>query len=276
MPARKRLGNHGARAGRAHAAVQPPATYRGAIRWKPEMPIGLRRNWTRDAVGGPVTHIEGYRVRCRRRLRSQFSVGLQALFWGTREIRRTVEDAQVVPAPRTFDASGQGPDRRGDDDGARAASGCPVPGSPVPPRREWGPWVATARAPRTPGYRRGWRPKQFRRSRPASRRQARPHSPDQRSRRAQIATSATSPFRQSNARLRKLFGDLRTVTRAARSCGQTPVAERTGPTTGKWATPAPPIGEAGVCEVSLYSGIQTPKKSKPNWLNCGFQTGVSW
>jgi len=29
-------------------------------------------------------------------------------------------------------------------------------------------------------------------------------------------------------------------------------------------------------EVSLYSGIQTPKKLKPNWLNCGFQKGVSW
>jgi hypothetical protein len=38
----------------------------------------------------------------------------------------------------------------------------------------------------------------------------------------------------------------------------------------------PPIGEAGVCEVSLYSGIHTPKKLKPNWLNCGFQKGVSW
>ncbi len=28
-------------------------------------------------------------------------------------------------------------------------------------------------------------------------------------------------------------------------------------------------------EVSPYSGIQTPKKSKPHWLNPGFQLGFS-
>ena len=60
MLARKRLGIM-AGAGRALAAVEPPATYRGALRWNPEMPVGLRRSRTRDAVAGPVTHIEGFR-----------------------------------------------------------------------------------------------------------------------------------------------------------------------------------------------------------------------
>jgi hypothetical protein len=36
------------------------------------------------------------------------------------------------------------------------------------------------------------------------------------------------------------------------------------------------LAERALREVILYSGIQTPKKSKPHWLNPGFQIGFSW
>ena len=38
-----------------------PRRIGGALRWNPEMPVRLRRKRTRDAVAGPVTHIDGYR-----------------------------------------------------------------------------------------------------------------------------------------------------------------------------------------------------------------------
>jgi len=40
--------------------------------------------------------------------------------------------------------------------------------------------------------------------------------------------------------------------------------------------PTAPFGTAGTAKATRYSGIQTPKKSKPHWLNPGFHLGVCW
>jgi hypothetical protein len=155
-----------------------------------------------------------------------------------------------------------------------------VPGSQVPRSPAWGPGVTAVPAPQPPGNRSVWRPKQFRWGPPASHRQAHPRSPDQRSRRALIASSATSPFPQSSARLWQLSGDLRIVAQAAPCCAQTVIGrigERlVGERLANGQRPLRQSAKRASGEVSLYSGIQTPKKLKPNWLNCGFQEGVSW
>src|SRR5271156_2945218 len=166
-------------------------------------------------------------------------------------------------------------DRQEGDGDAHAAPGWLVPGSPVPRSPAWAPEVTAVPAPQTPRNRSGWRPTQFQRGPPAWRRQAHLRQPDRRSRRALIASSATSPFPQSNARLWQLFGDRASSPNVHRVVGKPLLGGRVQ-LLANGQRPLRQSAKRASGEVSLYSGIQTPKKLKPNWLNCGFQKGVSW
>jgi hypothetical protein len=172
-------------------------------------------------------------------------------------------------------------DRQGGDGDAQTVPGWLVPGSPVPRSPAWGPGVTAAPAPQTPGNRSVWRPKRIRCNVPAQqgrrawRRQAHPRQPDQRSRRALVASSATSPFPQSNARLWQLVGDRASSPKVHRVVGK-PLLGGQVQLLANGQRPLRQPAKRASGEVSLYSGIQTPKKLKPNWLNCGFQKGVSW
>ena len=93
---------------------------------------------------------------------------------------------------------------------------------------------------------------------------------DRRPRRAQIASKATSPFGQLTP-CPLVPRDSRAAAEAAPSCGQTVTRQKAR----QLATGQRPLrrsAKRASGEENFYSGIQTPKKSNPNWLSSGSST----
>jgi hypothetical protein len=98
---------------------------------------------------------------------------------------------------------------------------------------------------------------------------------DQRSGRAHSASPATLPWINGNSDRKPSHRHSRAVPDDASNRPQSVTRRQGAVDLAKGQRPLRQSAKRASGEVNLYSGIQTPKKLNPNWLNCWLQNGVS-